>query len=168
MARSFLQIIVVLSVLFALPARAGIAGATADGAWDWRGRGENRVLVIADKTYAFVKPGGRVRGYGKLIQVGYAEYDLPHFVVIDGYLKEEIGAVGIALKGPRRNGHDLAGELLLALIITGENLPYCKRRAEPSCWKSIFGDQAGAGAPASAPGIASASGASAEPPPTFF
>ena len=89
-------------------------------------------VVIADKTYAFVKLDGRVGGYGKLHQVGYEEYDLPHFVVIDGYLKDEIGAVGVALTGPRENNHDLSGELFVMLIISETNNPYCVRRAAPA------------------------------------
>lgn len=123
-----------LCVVSALPVRAGITGATADGAWDCADAdgAEIGAVVIADKTYAFVKLDGRVGGYGKLHQVGYAEFDLPHFVVIDGYLKDEIGAAGIALTGPRGNEHDLAGELYLALIITETNNPYCERRAAPA------------------------------------
>jgi hypothetical protein len=47
-------------------------------------------------------------------------------------LKDKIGAVGLAMKGPRENEHDLSGELFLELAISETDLPYCRRRAAPA------------------------------------
>ena len=111
-----------------------LAGSTAGGTWDCVAMDGAPIgtVILSDKTYAVVKLDGLVGSYGKLMQVGAAEYDLPHFVVIDGYLKDEVGAQGLALTGPRDNNHDLTGALFLAPFITGEAVPYCRRRVEPA------------------------------------
>lgn len=134
MKPSALTALLVCCLVVPLHAFAKIAGSTADGTWDCVAMDGAPIgtVVLADKTYAFVKVDGLVGSYGKLMQVGAAEYDLPHFVVIDGYLKDEVGAQGLALTGPRENNHDLTGELFLALIITAEDVPYCRRRVEPA------------------------------------
>ena len=121
-------------LLVAMPTVAGIAGATADGTWDCRAMdgGAIGTVVVADKTYAFLTPDGTLGSYGKLFQVGIEETHLPNFVVLDGYLKDEIGVQGIGLTGPRGNEHDLTGELFLVLSITGANQPYCRRRTAPA------------------------------------
>lgn len=124
----------ITSLWTAVPTVAGIAGPTADGTWDCVAIDGAPIgtVILSDKTYAFVKLDGRIGSYGKLLQVGAADYDLPHFLVIDGFLKDQVGAVGLALTGPRGNNHDLSGELFLALIIEGEDSPYCRRRVEPA------------------------------------
>ncbi len=134
MLRLALGLLLFSTFAVSLPASAEIAGATVDGTWDCAGVDGAALgtVVIADKTYAFVKLDGRVGGYGKLIRVGYEEYHLPHYVVIDGYLKDEIGAIGIGMTGPRGNEHDLAGELFLELVISETNTPYCRRRVTPA------------------------------------
>lgn len=116
------------------PVLAGIAGATADGTWDCKDMKEAPLgtVVVAGTSYAFIKLNGRVGGYGTLHQVGEAEFDLPHFVVLGGYIKDEVGAVGLAMTGPRGNNHDLSGELFLALVITETDTPYCRRRGAPA------------------------------------
>ncbi len=97
----------ITSLWMAVPTVAGIAGPTADGTWDCVAIDGAPIgtVILSDKTYAFVKLDGRIGSYGKLLQVGAADYDLPHFVVIDGFLKDQVGAVGLALTGPRGNNH---------------------------------------------------------------
>ncbi len=122
------------SLLTALPAVAGVAGATADGTWDCQAMDGAAVgsVVVAGATYAFMMPDGKLGSYGKLYRVGEEQFDLPVFVVVDGYLKDEIGAEGLAMKGPRGREHDLSGELFLELSITETDLPYCRRRVIPA------------------------------------
>lgn len=127
--------VVFFASLFAtLPTVAKVAGVTADGTWDCQTMAGKAVgeVVVADKTYAFIKLDGNLGSYGKLFQVGQEQFDLPHFVVMDGYLKDEIGAQALAMTGPRGHEHDLSGELFLALVITETDLPYCRRRATPA------------------------------------
>ena len=116
------------------PVLAKIAGTTADGTWDCKGMDDAPLgaLVVADTSYAFVKLNGRVGTYGKLHQIGEADYHLPHFLVMSGHLKDEIKAVGLEMTGPRGNEHNLLGELYLSIIITEKNTPYCRRRVAPA------------------------------------
>lgn len=134
MNRLVLGIILASAAAFALPVRAGISGATADGTWDCKDAGGAAIgtVVVADTSYAFIDPQGMVGTYGKLHQVGKEETHLPYFVVIGGQLKDEIGASGIGLTGPKGNEHDLTGELFLVLIIPGTDMPYCRRRTVPA------------------------------------
>ena len=126
--------IVLASLSISAPVLAKIAGSTADGTWDCRDMNNAPLgtVVVADTSYAFVKLNGRVGTYGKLHQYGEADFHLPHFLVMSGHLKDEIGAVGLELTGPRGNEHNLLGELYLSIIITATNTPYCRRRADPA------------------------------------
>ena len=58
MSQSSLFGMIALSMVFAAPVEAKIAGATADGTWDCADVDGAALgaLVIADKTYAFIKP----------------------------------------------------------------------------------------------------------------
>ena len=129
-----------MCIVWAGPVGAGITGATADGAWDCEAlASETRAAVIvADTSYALITDmdiatgRGTVAGYGTLHQIGEAEYDLPHFVLVSGPLKDRMGAVGLALIGPRANPHDLSGELFVAVVMADGTMPYCRRRALPA------------------------------------
>ena len=121
-------------LLVALPAVAKVAGVTADGTWDCIDKTEAFVgtVVIADTSYAFAQPDGHVEAYGKLHSLGFESYDLPAFVIVDGYLKDKMAAVGTTMAGPRGNEHDLSGEHFLSVVITDDNKLYCTRRKQPA------------------------------------
>lgn len=64
------------------------------------------------------------------------KYDLPHFAMVSGYLKDELGSQGFGMRGPVKNPHDLSGELFLNVILTpggnGERDWNCVRRKAPA------------------------------------
>ena len=63
-------------------------------------------------------------------------YDLPHFAMVSGYLKDELGSQGFGMCGPVKNPNDLSGELYLNVILTpggnGEHDWNCVRRKAPA------------------------------------
>ena len=130
----FFKIIVVFSgLLAAVPVNAKVAGVTADGTWDCIDNSGTLVgsVVIVDTNYAFIKLDGRVGPYGNLFRTGQEQFDLPSFVILDGYLKETLLAIGMSMTGPRENEHDLSGEHFLKVIFTEDNIIYCTRRKLP-------------------------------------
>ena len=134
MSRLAMPILMVLIVTLGAPASAGITGSTADGTWDCADDAGVAIgtVVVADRSYAYIAPDGKVGAYGKLHLVGAAEMDLPHFILLGGDLKDVVGAVGLALTGPKGNNHDLSGELFLMVIFADGKAPYCRRRAAPA------------------------------------
>lgn len=134
MDKFFKTVVVFTSLLAALPANAKVAGVTADGTWDCIDKNNVGIgaVVIVDASYAFIKPDGHVEAYGHLRSLGFESYDLPAFVILDGYLKDEMAAVGTTMSGPLGNEHDYSGELFLNVVITDDNKTYCTRRKAPS------------------------------------
>ena len=108
--------------------------ATADGAWDCKDpMGANAgTIVLAEKTYAFIKTDGKLGGYGNLYLIA-EETNTPKFVVIGGYLKDEIGAYGVSLTGPKDEYENLSGELFLYVAVSEDRAQnwYCARRKAP-------------------------------------
>lgn len=106
---------------------------TADGAWDCKDQADAAVgtLVIADKTYAFIKTDGVLAGYGRLLRVGEADYDLPHFVVMDGYVKDELDAQGTTMRGPKGNYEYYADGIFFVLVTSTSEEIECARREAP-------------------------------------
>ena len=102
---------------------------TADGAWDCVdiSGATVGVVVIADTTYAFLRPDGLLGGYGKLWSLTDGPR-VPTFVVMDGYLKDELGIHGAAMGGPKNDDQNYAGELFLRLVIADDNKIECARR----------------------------------------
>lgn len=92
-----------------------------DGAWDCTDpQGTyTGAIVIADVSYAFIRADGRLGGYGALFRLT-DNFDLPHFAVISGYLKDELHSLGIGMRGPRDNPHDLSGEIHVNLILSAD------------------------------------------------
>ena len=111
---------------------ASMQDVTADGTWDCvdNAGAIAGVVVVADTTYAFLKPDGILGGYGKLWSLADGPR-VPTFVVVDGYLKDELGVHGAAMGGPKADNQNYAGELFLRLVITDENKIECARRQAP-------------------------------------
>jgi hypothetical protein len=106
---------------------------TADGTWDCRDK-DGVVLgaiVLADERYAFIGPDGIVGGYGALRRLSDGPR-VPTFVVLDGYLKDELGANGASMGGPVDDDQNYAGDLFLRLVISRDNQPVA-REDQPEC-----------------------------------
>ncbi len=103
---------------------------TADGAWDCKDEAGTNLgtIVIADKTYAFIRPDGSPGGYGRLHRVGEADYDLPHFIVLDGYAKDELGVAGTTMRGPVGDTENFAAGIYFVLILANQDELECVRR----------------------------------------
>ena len=106
---------------------------TADGAWDCTHQGGAALgtIVVADKTYAFLEPGGKLSGYGKLYRVAEEEYDLPHYIFLDGVLKEGLGFAGTTMRGPHGDTENFAKGIFLVLVKPDYSEAECTRRAAP-------------------------------------
>jgi hypothetical protein len=121
-----------LALLAPTASSAGIRGVTADGTWDCPDSSGTYLgaIVLADETYAFIKPDGLFGSYGTLFR-NSADLDLPAFSVVDGDLKDVLGAPALALLGPRENTLDFTGELFLYLVIDDVTSFQCVRRVRP-------------------------------------
>ena len=135
MSRYASAIAICLALLAAEPSVAAITGVTADGTWDCKDpKGMNAgTIVLADTAYAFINPDGKLGGYGKMFQMGVEQYDLPGFVLLDGPLKDDVHSVGLGMRGPKANPHDLDGELYLNVVLSagGKDDWDCTRRKAP-------------------------------------
>jgi hypothetical protein len=111
---------------------ASMSDVTADGTWDCVDNSGATVgaVVVAETTYAFLRPDGILGGYGKLWSLADGPR-VPTFVVMDGYLKDELGVHGAAMGGPKDDNQNYAGELFLRLVITEDNKIECARRQPP-------------------------------------
>ena len=118
------------------PEMVRLVDVVADGTWDCRDQqgGERGVVVLADTTYAFINPDGRVGGYGKLFKLT-ENFDLPHYAEISGYMKDTFSSQGFAPRGPRDNPHDLSGQIFLNVILSSDGAGAedwdCERRIAP-------------------------------------
>ena len=121
MSRYASAIALFLACLAAGPSSAEVrlADVTADGHWDCKDPNGATVgsVVLAEKTYAFIEPDGKLGGYGKLFLIT-ENFDLPHFAILDGRLKDDVHALGIGMRGPRDHPHDLSGELYVNVILS--------------------------------------------------
>ncbi|MEJ0012527.1 MAG: hypothetical protein WDM94_07860 [Bauldia sp.] len=123
MTRYASAIAMCVALLGVSPASSAVrlADVTADGHWDCKdpnGAGVGAV-VLADKSYAFIKADGKLAGYGKLFLIR-ENFDLPHFAILDGHLKDEVHALGIGMRGPRGHQHDLSGDLFVNIILSAD------------------------------------------------
>ena len=104
---------------------------TADGTWDCKDpNGANAgTIVLADKTYAFIKADGKLGGYGNLYLIA-EDTNTPKFAVLSGYFKDEFGGQGLSLTGPKDDTENLMGELYLFAVVSADNAQnwYCTRR----------------------------------------
>ncbi len=111
---------------------AGIFGITADGTWDCKDNSGAYLgaIVLVDESYAFIKPDGLFGSYGTLFMISGVTH-LPNFAVVNGYLKDVLGAPALSFRGPREDEHDMTGELFLFIAISEDELFECKRRTRP-------------------------------------
>lgn len=104
---------------------------TADGTWDCRDETGKAVgvVVVAETTYAYIKPDGILGGYGKLYLIA-EDMTTPKFVVMSGYLKDELGSYGLTMRGPVGDIENVSGELYLNGVFGSDGKHYwdCARR----------------------------------------
>ena len=133
MKSKFSTAVVCCSLLLATPVFAGQADATADGTWDCvdNKNAAAGAIVIVDTNYAFIQVDGET-AYGKLYRLDDEFGEAPAFVVVSGYLKDQLASQGVALAGPHGHEMDVSGELFLRIIITPDNKLYCTRRKAPA------------------------------------
>lgn len=105
---------------------------TANGSWDCRDPAGTLLgtVVLAEETYAFMHPDGRLGGYGKLRLLSF-DTQVPNLAVLSGYLKERYNAGGMGITGPREDYEDISGELFLTVAVSTDRAEswYCKARA---------------------------------------
>lgn len=106
---------------------------TTDGTWDCvDAAGEALGTVVAlESAYGVIGNDDKVIGYGKLFRVGEDRFDLPHYVVVDGYLKDELGFIGTGMRGPKADREDYSNGIFLVLIKPDESEVECTRRLVP-------------------------------------
>ncbi len=108
---------------------------TANGTWDCRDPAGKFMgtIVLAEETYAFMKTDGRLGGYGKVHLLSF-DTQMPNFALISGPLKDDFGAGGVGLTGPRDNYEEISGELFLTVAVTTDRTQswYCTGRHAPS------------------------------------
>jgi hypothetical protein len=108
---------------------------TLNGTWDCRDPEGTFMgtIVVAEETYAWLKTDGRLSGYGKLKLLSFDTH-MPNFAMISGPLKDEFGAGGGGIAGPRDDYEDISGELFLTVAVapTREKSWYCTGRHAPA------------------------------------
>lgn len=116
------------------PMTPGTVGLTADGTWDCSDANGDYLgaVVIAELSYAFINPDGRVGAYGKLNRDDWM--DAPAFFILNGELKDKFGGMGLSLRGPSDRPEDFSDwdKLELKVVVTAETMFYCARRKGPA------------------------------------
>jgi hypothetical protein len=92
---------------------------TADGTWDCKDQtgATTGAVVVAETTYAFIKPDGKLGGYGKLFPMT-EDVMLPTFGIVSGHMKDELGSLGLHMRGPREDPWNVSGDLYLNVVMT--------------------------------------------------
>ena len=108
-------------------------GLFADGTSDGKDSAGDYLaaIVVADLSYAFINPDGRVGTYGKLNKDDWV--DAPGFIVLGGEVKDKFRGIGMYVKGLLSNPEDYSDreKLRLQVVITAETFLQCARRQGP-------------------------------------
>ena len=77
---------------------------TSDGTFDCKSPDGTPIgtVVVVGSAYAFINTDSKVSGYGTLRRHSEENYDLPHYIVMDGPLKD-MGFIGTGMRGPRED-----------------------------------------------------------------
>ena len=109
-------------------------GLFADGTWDCSDAQGDYLgaIVVADLSYAFISPDGKVGTYGKLNKDDWV--DAPGFIVLSGEVRDKFGGIGMYVKGPLGNPEDYTdhAKLRLQVVITADTMLQCARRNGPA------------------------------------
>lgn len=134
MSRYALAIALCLAVGAVSPSSAAVPPLrffTVDGTWDCKDDAGARTgtIVLVEEAYAFIKTDGKLGGYGKISDME-GDFHLPKFTVTGGYLKEEMKAIGLAMRGPHNDPEDLNSEFYLFVVVglDGKQHWDCTRR----------------------------------------
>ncbi|MEO7221502.1 MAG: hypothetical protein ABIY37_03440 [Devosia sp.] len=123
----------------ALPALAGaqfpipLRFVTTDGTWDCKdASGAPLGTVVAlGAAYGVIGTDDKVIGYGDAFRMGEEQYDLPHYIFRNGYLKDELGFVGMYMRGPKEDYENFSTGIFLALFRDDASEVECTRRLVP-------------------------------------
>ena len=107
-----------------------VGGTTYDGTWDCRDgkAGYLGAIVIANLSYAFIDPAGKVSEYGTLESVGKADQHFASQIVLDGPLQTGFGVITLIMLGPIDNSEDASHEVYLYAFKTETAMFQCIRR----------------------------------------
>lgn len=102
---------------------------TADGTWDCKTPDGTPVgtVVVVENAYSFIKTDSKVEGYGTLRRHSEDSFDLPHYIVMSGPLKD-MGFIGTGMRGPREDYENYATGIFFVLIPPDANDIDCVRR----------------------------------------
>ena len=102
---------------------------TSDGTWDCKSPDGASIgtVVIVGSAYAFINTDSKVGGYGKLHRHGEEVYDLPHYIIVDGPLKD-MGFIGSSMRGPREDYENYSTGIFFVLIPPDDKEIDCLRR----------------------------------------
>jgi len=103
---------------------------TADGTWDCKDQSGAALgtVVVLDAAYGVIGTDDKVIGYGKLHRVGEDRFDLPHYLILDGYLKDELGFVGTSMRGTQADPENFSNGMFFALVKPDSTEFECTRR----------------------------------------
>lgn len=86
-------------------------------------------VIILDGAYGVIGTDDKVIGYGKLHRVGEEQYDLPHYLVLSGHLKGELGFVATNMRGPQEDYENYSiGIIMFVLVRDDASEVECARR----------------------------------------
>jgi hypothetical protein len=102
---------------------------TSDGTFDCKSPDGTPIgtVVIVGSAYAFIKTDSKVGGYGTLRRHSEENYDLPHYIVMDGPLKD-MGFIGTTMRGPREDYENYSTGIFFVLIPPDDKEIDCVRR----------------------------------------
>jgi hypothetical protein len=102
---------------------------TADGTWDCRSPDGTAIgtVVVVGSAYAFLNTESKVGGYGTLRRHSEDSFDLPHYIVMDGPLKD-MGFIGTGMRGPREDYENYSTGIFFVLIPPDDKEIDCVRR----------------------------------------
>lgn len=102
---------------------------TADGTWDCKSPDGVSIgtVVVVGSAYAFIKTDSKVGGYGVLRRHSEDSFDLPHYIVMDGPLKD-MGFIGTGMRGPREDYENYSTGIFFVLIPPNDEEIDCVRR----------------------------------------
>jgi hypothetical protein len=102
---------------------------TSDGTFDCKSPDGTPIgtVVVVGSAYAFINIDSKVGGYGTLRRHSEENYDLPHYIVIDGPLKE-MGFIGTSMRGTREDYENYSSGIFFVLIPPDDKEIDCVRR----------------------------------------
>lgn len=105
---------------------------TIDGTWDCKDETGTPfgAVVVLGAAYGLLDTESKPSGYGNLRRTGEDNYDLPHYLILDGLLKER-DYVALHLRGPKEDYENYSTGFFLAVVNEQGHEAECARRLVP-------------------------------------